>query len=329
MRTFSLPLLCILLLALPLTVLAQVVVNAETDSLEDLSEHTFKNTQWLPEGTTWSYAVSVFDFEGPTQNNTYQLTGKTTILDKECSILHKSQEDICLGRPQMDYIYKENDQLYYYDFEKEAFQLLYDFSVGVGEVYKVPLWKDLNARQDTLYIRVDSISTFQLDTFLLKQFSVSYGYIEEGAITYYTHPYPIIEDIGNLKNFFHLVENGSCDYGLTFPLQCFTHPSYGTYSFTEENCETLVLPTIEILGEEGRIFPNPVEQQSFVDLPYQGVINWKVYTMEGKALIKGRQDIQRNTPFSVPLGDLPSSLYYIVLFDAQQQVLRKLKFVKL
>ena len=201
---------------------------------------SFAQNDWLPTGTTWTFEHSYFSTP-QTDVNEHTIIGDTIIQSKTCQIVRRSKTS-CDIRPIEDYLYKQNDSLFYYDSTKEDFSLLYDFSAEIGEIYPIHPWEGMNVIYDTVFVRIDSIATFYLDTLALKEFHVSYGGREDNGLINFESHYIynpsniIIEDIGSLGNLFHVSDNGWCDASYNGPLLCFDHAEYGNIQFGIQDC---------------------------------------------------------------------------------------------
>lgn len=275
---------------------------------------------WLPEGTVWSNSLLINGFpDGP---NRSQVVGDTIIDDKFCSVLSRSKST-CSLEEKLSYIHKTEDQLYMYDQSSDQFTLLYDFSADIGDTVVIRLWPLLYEDPcyypeymdciDTLIYVVDQISDFVLDTVVWKQFEVRYGYIVDGQVYRMYGDGFIIENIGFLKDFFHGVESGRCDYFMSVGMRCFSHPILGDHEFSQDGCEG-VLQSVDDhnanLPLSLQVYPVPSQDVISVRYTHSGWASqkWIVTDQLGRIVRIGSVTAQE---WQVDLDGIGPGLYHI------------------
>jgi len=290
---------------------------------------------WFPVGSEWNYRY-VIPFLLPDEVNSHRITGDTIIENKTCQIFERDFET-CDFRPITEYIYKEDGKLYYYESDLSEFRLLYDFSLEVGEVYKVPKWEGMYFLPDTILIRVDSIGQFQLGSKSLKSFYVSYGFPnDDGEIEFSLRHPPrnmIIEDIGNLNNFFYYSNSGACDGAETTGLGCFSHPEYGLATFDFGPCDSTLLSTSQLnLGAPSgfELYPNPVGEFLYVghDLTLSDNCYFKIIDLSGRLVSQELVSLNSKRDVEINASNLNAGLYFLLFEKKSGEFISVYKFIK-
>lgn len=269
----------------------------------------------MVEGTEWYYALH--KFSGEEETNRCYIEGDTLIQDKICQRFIQEKTD-CNGRPAVNYLYKEEDQIYFYDESDSTFKILYDFGLEVGDtmtyVTGIHSW---DLRRRTHYISVDSTSVTEINGVGLQTFHISYGVERDGEISFYNPQAVIIQGIGNTANFFHFSDGtGFCDYQYSVQLQCFASPDFPLAGFSDVDCKTVsvvekVRPTHEV-----RAFPNPVYDMLTItsQSPFQQV---KIFDIFGKELHARNWSTGAQSQ-NINLNFLPPSMYYLQIGNPDQ-----------
>lgn len=89
----------------------------------------------LIDGIEWEYKMSNA-FIPELNANRVTIKGDIVVNGHDCKILEREYID-CNLRPKQDYIYQEDNRMYFYHFEDSLFQLLYDFNFKIGDIVKV------------------------------------------------------------------------------------------------------------------------------------------------------------------------------------------------
>jgi len=283
----------------------------------------------LTEGTTWHYNYYIF-WQGGFGYNQCYISGDTIIDQKECLIYHRLYQT-CDARPITEYIYEEEDKVYYYETNLERFLLLYDYSAQVGDTLAIEYWPGFTFPEDSLFhIKIDSIDLFYFDTFELKQFHVSYDRWDDETIEFFESPNSkgvYIEGIGSTNNFFHFTEFGGCDGSYNIGLRCFTHPTIGIENFSDIPCDSILLAaTKEIINlKKIEIYPNPF-QHSFHIRSDASVTNPQIviYNLSGEMVYQTQKQGFFTLQEELQLSVLPSSVYMVNVFELEQDGLPRL-----
>ncbi len=265
------------------------------------------------DGAEWHYRLVCFGSPNIGVNRCY-IEGDTIIQNRVC-LIYMQDHATCNGRPKRNYLYKEDDTIYFFDEDDDSFKVLYNFSLEVGDtmIYETGI-HSWDLRRRTHYIRIDSIGKFFANDVELKSFSISYAIGHDEQIFFEKSNDIIIEDIGNTSNFFHFSDGtGFCDDKYSDPLRCFSAPSFPTIKFTDMDCLTVSTTEAKDLSYEITAFPNPFEDELTLELT-EPIRNGCVNVLDQWGKIQHQQTWPENElKMILNLGDLPSSTYLIRL----------------
>ncbi len=256
--------------------------------------------EWLPDGTTWHYNTTGWAVEYGTQQK-YTIEGDSLIHGKTCKKLI-TPFMTCNERPRINYLYKENDQLYFYEADIDSFKLLFDFTLNVGDTFTLPSWGTMTDswQHESLLITIDSISSFIMGSDTLKAFH----YFPEP-----TFESRIIEDIGSDQAFFHIGSTGACGDESEHGLNCFTHPTYGLFEFRSNSPCSVGIETDQPKMNV-QIYPNPTSHHIQIDVPpTSNITRTVIYDNKGSIWFE-----KRGFPdTSITTDQLPVGLYFVKL----------------
>ena len=283
---------------------------------------------WLPIGSEWTYTNSVFG--QITGTNSFIITDTTSLLGQKVVTL-KRRDTTCDLRPQIEYLYKNSDSLFYFENEVNEFRLLYDFGAQVGESYTIPLWQGIG--NDSLWVKVDSIGKFNIGVKELRKYYVRYGYtgVPNSKSGPFDDDYVIIEDIGSLVNLFHMFENGWCDWIHNSELRCFIHPQFGTESFTTDRCSIPVsTPDLHVANSEVKAYPNPVSNTLTLEIIGNLPSRISLFTSHGLMVRTWEsEDYEHSSQnIQISLKDLNDGLYLIQIENLFNKRIQYLKVIK-
>jgi len=290
--------------------------------LATLNFTSLNGQEWLPIGTSWKYKN--FNWFSPNSINNYEIVDEIEIKGKICSVIEKSHTS-CDNRPIVEYIYKKENKLFYFEESQDTFNLLYDFSLKEGDIFRIPLWESISsdvALEDSIIYKVDSISEINMGGSKLKHFFISSGFYHNESL-YFESLNPtlnssqIIENIGSLTNFFLRVENGSCHGTHTSGLRCFSTSEYGLINFTDnEDCDSLIVSIKqETYLNEIKVFPTITSSQIQIEIVESKDFNWYVTDLFGKIKIRGIFFNSKNNSKQIDLSNLNPSVYFLVLIN--------------
>ena len=216
----------------------------------------------LVDGIEWEY-LAFNALSGEVYENKNQIDGDTIINNVNCKKLKREAFNCNQRYYSEEYVYVEDNKLYYYHFEDSLFQLLYDFNPNVGDTIKIRNWGYFENADSHFYLKVDSIKQVNLNGEILNEIYTEYGSHDGTEIVFYNFYFKYIEGIGSLGNFFYFTDTGWCDGRHVTELFCYHHPDYGSLIFNPEKCSVMV-ETNEVdekLSVE--VFPNPTTNYYF------------------------------------------------------------------
>ena len=257
--------------------------------------------EWAPIGATWY--LDAYDLFGYNKHVSTLTSLKDTVIQgRTCKLIYRD-ETTCLARPNNEFMYEENNQVFYYNFEREEFNLLVDFKAGIGETWEIPLW----GFDDTLIVRVDSVK------FLTSHDSLRVQYVSESlnGTEYYNEGRWVIDKIGfNNGLFIDISGYFPCDINFEGPIRCYEDNEVGLIKLVEDACETVPVKDIKLNNELIKIFPNPTFSEVKLEIIHSDYSNlsYQLYSIEGK-LLKTNQLLGN----SIDLRTIPSGTYFLKL----------------
>lgn len=274
----------------------------------------------LVNGIEWEYNMDSF-VDGSGLSNKVKIQGDTIVDGKPCKILEREFRN-CNFRPKRDFIYQEDNKVFYYHFQDSAFHILYDYNAEIGDTIKIRLWESYSDVHDFLYLKIDSISTVALGSENIKNFKAIYGAENEyGEVIFSDYYAEIMEGAGCLVNYFYVFDNGWCDGNHVNKLKCYYHPDLGNFGESEE-CSITNNVSQDIQGLNSiKVYPNPFSNSvhiSFADLSSD--YNLKLYDVNGNLVLTKRyQDSSTQIVRIDKLSALPQGLYYLVAEDMESR----------
>lgn len=258
--------------------------------------------EWAPTGATWY--LDTYDLFGYNKQVSTLSSLKDTVFQGQvCKLIYRD-ETTCLGRPHIEFMYEENDQVFYYNFEREEFNLLVDFNAGIGDTWEIPLW----GLDDTLTVRVDSIKSLPgYDNLLVKYVSEA-----RNGTEFYNQGSIVIDKMGfNHGLFIDISGYFPCDINFEGPIRCYEDIEVGVIKLTEEACETVPVENVRLINELIKIYPNPAFSEVNLEVkhPDYSKLSYKIYSTENKLIKSDLLTINR-----IDLSNIPSGVYFLGLY---------------
>ena len=284
----------------------------------------------LTDGFEWKYKhgyafTPYFDF------NKCSIVGDTIIEQQNCKIYQRSKLT-CDKRPEYEYMYERDNQIFYYNGVRERFELLYDFTAQVGDTLKIRYWENFQIADSFFYIRIDSVAEFIYDTLMLKKYFVTYDKSDDEIIEFWSNKGEYIQGIGSLENFFYFAEDGRCDDSYNRSLRCIDHPIFGEFKFEVDPCDsTNFNSTSDVnLNLDFNIFPIPFEDHLTIksNLTMDNML-LSIYNMNGhKVHSETIPIIHSNSYVRIHTDGLSGSIYLAVMSNYKGEVLFSEKIFK-
>ncbi len=252
---------------------------------------------WAPVGAEWHYSESLF-WGFPISEDYIKLESvKDTVFNGViCSKLNKRHIPVCWGRPYTEFMYSDDNQVFFWDFQLDKFQMLYDFHKTTGDSWEIEVYDEDNDI-DTLLIVVDSTDIININSHdRIRQF-VTYNFIHESWMPWVqdTMIYNsiLIENIGDQFYMFNFLPQflQVCDGNFPQGLRCYYDEELGLY-------ETGIAPScthVEFVGIDknnsspGRVklFPTFCNGKVNVETDLRGVLHYQVFDLSGKIVSSG------------------------------------------
>lgn len=276
---------------------------------------------WFPSGATWSYSEHFVSSSQVSYLQLEVLNYDTLIHGKTCVPIFRSVGTLhCEDRPMIEYVYEENDKVYFYQPFLDTFQVLYDFSLPQGQSWSFIVEYNNHQNIDTVEVLINSISTVNINGQNLQKLDVTYIY---NFLEYeFQESHEIIEKIGFLNHFFYLGphSSGFCDMNLSGGLRCYTDNSIGLYETgIAPSCD--YISSVSVSEQENlsnsslEIYPNPAENSFFINInnnPLVDKMNYSINDINGKLVKSGL--LHNNAPIDVSY--LPNGFYLVVINES-------------
>lgn len=283
---------------------------------------------WAPIGARWHYTEN-FSFWNPIVEDYIKIESvkDTVVAGKVCRKLTKRHNIGCSDRPDIEFMYSENNQVFFFDTNFSSFQILYDFGAIQGDSWAI-LVKDLDPPEDvdTLIVSVDSTNQTIINGISLKQLFVTYK-LKGETNPYVKHNSTIIESIGDLWYMFNYYPEWAlgCDMNFSEGLRCYEDSLIGLFETgIADSCEYIKLldGNEDIESPPITIYPVPANEVLLVKIEKRIPIQFKIYDFTGKVVLTRILKDNR-----IPVYELKPGIYIIELFDSNESLLSRQKIL--
>ncbi|MFT6708079.1 MAG: hypothetical protein ACJATF_002935, partial [Flavobacteriales bacterium] len=272
----------------------------------------------LIDGTEWHYNMTLFNGL-EVKSNKFTISGDTIIENISCKILEREYWS-CDQREYHEFLYEEDNKVYFYDSENSTFKMLYDYDMEMGEEKEFEFWPDTG--YSNYFIRIDAIDTLEINNRDFKRFTVSYGIMGNQEIDYFLIDQEIIEQIGSKTNYFHFADTGLCDWQYNRSLRCFNSVETNTINYDSIECDVdyFIISNSNIdasKSEEMIVYPNPTNgkfQISILAEMPDALIN--VYSTSGVLV---SSFTQMNSSSNINIDFLESGMYFLEIINGDQK----------
>lgn len=251
-----------------------------------LSAANSQAQDFAPAGAEWYYNER-FAFSGDIDYIKFISEKDTLIHGRTCQKIIKRHKLLCFNRPDSEFLYTGNDTVYFFDDTFNEFQNLYVFNSAPGDSWIIRI-KDENQETDTVTVRVDSVSTKQINGQNMRALHVTYDKNDENYPESYSST--IIEKIGDVKYMFNWYPWSQivCDANWTDGLRCYQDAEIGLYSTgIVDSCDYIYTWTAvkEEIPERIRVFPNPAGDYILIEADGRTNLVAELHRLDGKVLI--------------------------------------------
>ncbi len=248
--------------------------------------------EWFPDDGLWYYNQTEF-FPGGNYYKIFEVDGEAIIQGKSCKLVKGNCDCSTFGAN--NYLYEEGDKVFRYNPVKDSFDILYDFTMQVGDTLTIPLGDS----DPGIYV-LNSISTQFIHGIPIRvqHFELLEWYVSIGFETY--------EYIGNSECMYP--QYGFCD-PLTGALRCYQDSFFGLQKFNGFHfpCDTVITSLHNPDAQNVEIFPNPADDLVNIKSTDPICMVEILDPFSGRSLIRLRGD----TEFEVPVSHLPSATYLV------------------
>ena len=276
---------------------------------------------FAPIGATWHYTEQ--HSSSPHIAYIKMESVKDTLFQgKNCRVLEKSTILVCSDRPKTEYIYEQNDTVYFWQPDLQQFQPLIVFNANPSDWWE--FIRPYGFRDDeTIRVTVDSISFESYNGQSLRTMHVNYQKVAQGwTPTTYSK---IVERLGDFRYLFNGMSNDNCDGNTSSGIRCYSDSVFGNYnSGFYANCEytNIGLEEAELLKVS--LFPNPVKEKLQVSWSGANDLKLSIFSPEGKIVYRGAfSEAERE----IDLSGLSPGVYFVVCEGVSQSSVQKISVV--
>jgi hypothetical protein len=261
--------------------------------------------EWFPLDASWYYNQVQF-LPGGNFYKHFDVEGEAIIHGKTCRLVFGGCD--CGSFGYSNYLFEENDKVFRYDQVRDSFDLLYDFTLAVGDTIKLTVGSEMG-----VYVLT------ALDTQIVSGLPVRVQHYE-GIEWWVAIGLETYEYFGNSLCLYP--QSGVCD-PLTGGLRCYEDSIFGLQKFNGFNfaCDTVITSIHNPELGSIEVFPNPVDDLLTIRSDNNiGIVEvLDLYT--GRTLIRLGGDRE----FQIPVSHLPAATYLIkVNMDDHSLAYRKL-----
>ena len=280
---------------------------------------------FAPIGAEWHYTEGFF-MSG--DKNFLKITSEKDTLyqGKACRKLLKTRIIWCNMRTETEFVYSENNAVFFWQSDLTGFQKLIDFNAEAGDSWAIQMNDMVIATDiDSVLIEVDSTSYIDINNQLLKVLYVTYrGYYDDEIEVQYSSQ--IVEKIGDMYYLFNFFpELGlACDGNYSEGLRCYEDEELGLYSTGIADSCTYVYYWTDI-EEEGKesifsFYPNPTNGVVEINTNSQENLVLEISDLTGRLISK--YDFISNT--EIDLSGLPDGIYLMKASDGHRMEIKKI-----
>ncbi|MDZ4681100.1 MAG: T9SS type A sorting domain-containing protein [Saprospiraceae bacterium] len=279
-------------------------------------------TGFAPVGATWYYSVGAA-FSPPSCLK-IAVEKDTVVQGQPCRKLVKNQTIACAWAQNLvEFVYEADSAVYFFDFNFQAFHLLYDFKLQAGDSWKIP-WQVhceppwcTEPVTDTLVVVVDAVTQVQINGQWLKRQHV-HGFPVLGAEPDAYFEGFIIEKLGFDRylflNLYADLIPIICEGNLPFGLQAYENTDLGFYEpdifVASDSCEFLVATNVPSRPAPIHLFPNPVSDRFTITSNHDAEMTYELHNPIGQIL---KRDVFRQSR-QVDVSNLPAGIYFLHFF---------------
>lgn len=276
--------------------------------------------EWAPIGARWTLEER-FAFAGSIGFIEVTVIGDTTINGQSCRILERTTQS-CNLRPLQEFMYEDQDKIYFYDTRNDDFNLKFDFGVEADSSYVMYRMNPLNRDAlEAVVIAVDSISFYPLTN---------------GDSLRVQHISSIVSDFNELADF--VIQNVGFDTGLAPTqdalcdgnherlLRCYEDSNLGQLSFVNVDCQfTNTRDRTDQAEQVIELSPIPATTTLNVKVLKDYPVDIEIFDSQGRILMNRKNVFAR---IELPIAKLTAGLYFIRVLNNKGQVEQIKRWIK-
>ena len=270
-------------------------------------------------GAEWYYEI--LNDDGSITYQYLHQTNDTTINDKEdihvivrINTLYDKGEHV---QTSHEYIYDDNEKVYWWNKTLGEFTVLYDFDVEPGDEWEIKV------DSQSLVMHVEAVEQYEYEGRLFKMLQVSDSENQFNGT--------IVRGIGHLTSFFpERLMNTQKGYRVE-GIRCFWKDDLLLFKYGDKDCDEVYEEFHDyeidepIMAEGIRVYPNPtdgiivVETQCIASLQ-QEQTKYRITNPLGQTLMTGQIKGESQT---IDVSALPDGLYFITFADKTHKIVIK------
>ena len=256
-------------------------------------------------GSEWYYEI--LNDDGSITYQHLEYVADTTFDNKEVKIIirnntlyDKSRRDAVTK----EYLYEENNIVYWWNATIEQFTVLYDFGAQQGDEWEI------RVGAETLTMHVDAVEQYEYEGSVFKMMRVS---DPENLFSGM-----IICGIGHLTSFFpEKLMNPGKSYRVE-GIRCFWQQGELVFKYGEKDCDEVYEQYHNDIDETTtdafQIYPNPTD--GMMTLSGSPSIEYRITNKLGQSLMTGQMTGENQ---SINVSNLPQGMYFITVGNATQK----------
>ena len=257
----------------------------------------------------WYYEIENED--GTITFQHLECAGDTTINNERPTVIVRSNtqydRDTLFTTVTHEYVYENNDKVYWWNKDLEEFTVLYDLAAEAGDEWKIYV------KYDSITMHVDAVENIEYEGRTYKMLHVS---DENGFFSG-----DIVCGIGHLTSFFpERLMNRDKGYQVE-GLRCYWVNDDLIFKIGDEDCDAVYAELHNGIEEDGpstgsgtlTVYPNPtnnvlfVETQSIASLPDQ---TYRITNLMGQTILSGSINAETQ---QIDIKKLPAGMYFITV----------------
>lgn len=269
----------------------------------EFSMHYDKVEPVFPNFSEWFYTIEWED--GSVTYQHLEHTADTTIENKRPKVIVRSNTQYDKNRQTEvthEYIYEENDKVFWWNKDLQEFTVLYDYAAEPGDEWEIKVG------EESITVHVDNVDIIDYQGENRKVITISDA---EGVFNG-----DIVVGFGHLTSFFPERLMRSTKGFRVNGLRCYWADDALLYH-NGDDCDAIYgeLHGVEEMYENGyAVYPNPANSVLFVETCHgaslQGNAEYRITNLMGQTLLQGSIDSENQ---QIDINMLPAGMYFLTV----------------